>query len=406
MARLASGKAVVDARKFGGHFGQAVDRGKAVVVARRVDHPFGRLAHRGLRVERGAMHIGEEREHVVLCLASDEMDFAALLPGVEHVAGKAIVAAEPADVGIGDTVAAGDQAQIDRHGRVEAEMGQALFEPFPTADRGHDVEHEIILRDPEIVHHAVIGCLEPHFADQRAVGRDFHIGHIVAAQTAGGIADRDHVAIGVIDLGMRGKGLPGHAPAKLFKTQRFHADRVQQQRRAVFFHRPELAGKDKGIGVGGRADLACNFGCVGQGIAIGAKQGMACRMFKLPLARLGPALAEIDLTVVDMKPGDHAVAVERDVVTESGRELRIRLNAVERTGHTGRYCAFMCQIGDVGFDPRRRVESGKCRCLWKMGHGHRSQMLLYVELTILQGIVDGKTKRDTCTDHPACRGRR
>ncbi len=73
-------------------------------------------------------------------------------------------------------------------------MGHALFEPLPAADTRHDMQHEIVGRDAEVVHHAVIGCLEPRFVDQLTLGRDFVEADIVGAETGRGVADGDHVA--------------------------------------------------------------------------------------------------------------------------------------------------------------------------------------------------------------------
>jgi hypothetical protein len=68
---------------------------------------------------------------------------------------------------------------------------------------------------------------------------------------------------------------------------------------------------------------------IGQRVAIGAEQRLSGLVLQLPLVGLRPALAEIALAVVDVEPGDHAVAVEGDVVAQPRRKLRVGLDAVE-----------------------------------------------------------------------------
>src|SRR5690606_9457122 len=103
-------------------------------------------------------------------------------------------------------------------------------------------------------------------------------------------------------------------------------------------------------------------------VAIVAEQRLARLVLQLPLVGPRPALAEIALTVVEMEAADHAVAVEGDVVTMPGRELRIGLDAVERAIELGGNRADMLQVADVGFDPARRVEAGEAGGIGKLGH--------------------------------------
>jgi DNA-binding MarR family transcriptional regulator len=69
-----------------------------------------------------------------------------------------------------------------------------------------------------------------------------------------------------------------------------------------------------------------------------------------------------------MEACDHAVAVERDVIAQSRRELRVGLDAIERAVEPRRNRALVRQIDDVGFDPRWRIETGEARRVREVGH--------------------------------------
>ena len=102
-----------------------------------------------------AVHVGEEGEHVVLRHRHVEVDLRAVVEGVHHVRGEAVGALEPADVLA--VAAARQDAEIDRHGGVEAEVRHPLLQPFPVGDDRHDVEDGIVFGHAEVVHHAVVG---------------------------------------------------------------------------------------------------------------------------------------------------------------------------------------------------------------------------------------------------------
>ena len=83
---------------------------------------------------------------------------------------------------------------------------------------------------------------------------------------------------------------------------------------------------------------------------------------------LGPALAEIALAIMEMKPGDHPVAVEGDVIAQPRGELRIGLNPVESPVQFGGNGPGVGEIGNIRLDSRWRVEAGKAGGIRKMGH--------------------------------------
>ena len=70
-----------------------------------------------------------------------------------------------------------------------------------------------------------------------------------------------------------------------------------------------------------------------------------------------------------MEPGDHAIAVECDIVAKSRGELRIRLDSVEGPVELAGNGAHMDKVGYVGFNARWRIEAGEARTIGKLGHG-------------------------------------
>jgi hypothetical protein len=56
---------------------------------------------------------------------------------------------------------------------------------------------------------------------------------------------------------------------------------------------------------------------------------------------------------MEVEPRDHAIAIERDVIAQTRRELRIGLDAVKGSIEFGRDAAFMDKVGNVRLDPRR-----------------------------------------------------
>jgi hypothetical protein len=91
-------------------------------------------------------------------------------------------------------------------------------------------------------------------------------------------------------------------------------------------------------------------------------------MFQLPLVGFRPAMAEIALAIVKVEPGDHPIAIEADVIAQTRGELRIGLNPVEGSAQfTGDFPG-VDQVGNVSFDPRRRVETGKAGGIREMSH--------------------------------------
>ncbi len=124
-------EAIVDAGEFACGLGELHLAFKRIAVTRHVDRPAGEVAHRLLPVERRAVDVREEGEHVVLRHRNVEMDFAARLKGVHHMAVEAVPGFEPADVVAGAASFPGKHAEIDGHRRIKAEMRQALFQPLP-----------------------------------------------------------------------------------------------------------------------------------------------------------------------------------------------------------------------------------------------------------------------------------
>jgi hypothetical protein len=79
-------------------------------------------------------------------------------------------------------------------------------------------------------------------------------------------------------------------------------------------------------------------------------------------------LAEIALAFVEVKAGDHPVAIERNVIVQTRRELRVRLNTVKGAVQLRRDHTLMHQIGNIGFDSAWCVEASKAHRIGKIGH--------------------------------------
>src|SRR4029077_2814965 len=156
---------------------------------------------------------------------------------------------------------------------------------------------------------------------------------------------------------------------------------VHDQRRGVLLERVQLAAIDPGVGVGGTADPALDRFVIREGVAVSAEQRPAGGAFQLPLVGPGPALAKVALPVVEVEAGDHAVAVEGDIVAQSRRELRVRLYPEKRAIQLPGNCAFVRQIYNVGLDARGRVEAGKTGRPGKVGHCRSLSAAIFVSYT-------------------------
>jgi hypothetical protein len=90
--------------------------------------------------------------------------------------------------------------------------------------------------------------------------------------------------------------------------------------------------------------------------------------FGLPLVRLGPALLEIALAIVKVEAGDHAIAVEGNIIAQHRRKLRIGLHAEERAVQLGRNRALVLQVGNIGLHAAGGVETGETGGIGELRH--------------------------------------
>ena len=151
-----TGEPVVDAGKFGRGVGQALGVGESRRTGAHVHGPARQVAQRFRAVEGRAVHVREEGKHVVLRFRGVEVDPRAFLKSIQHVAGEAIVALEPADVPARRAGVARQHSEVHRQVGIEAEVRQTLPEALPAADGRHDVEQRVVLGDREVMHHAVV----------------------------------------------------------------------------------------------------------------------------------------------------------------------------------------------------------------------------------------------------------
>ena len=89
----------------------------------------------------------------------------------------------------------------------------------------------------------------------------------------------------------------------------------------------------------------------------------------MPLGGFGIALLEVDLPVVNVKAGNVAIPVERDVIAQHRGEDRIGLHAIERAIEFPRNFAGVLQVGNVGLDPAGCVETRKAGGIGELRHG-------------------------------------
>ena len=216
------------------------------------------MAHGLPAVEGCAVHVGKEREHVVLGFRRVEVNRFAFLESVEHMAGKAIVAP-------------GQHSQIDGQRGIETKMRQTFPQPFPAADRRHDVEQRVIFRDRPVMHHAVVGGLEPKLADQLPLRGYLVKWAVIRAEPRRGVPERHHVAGPRVHLGVGGESPSGHLAVEPGVALRLHRHRVHDQCGRVLLECVQLAAVNPGVGIGSAANPVLDHFIVGQRITIGAE---------------------------------------------------------------------------------------------------------------------------------------
>ena len=140
------------------------------------------------------------------------------------------------------------------------------------------------------------------------------------------------------------------------------------------------------IGVGRAADLALHSLVIGQRIAVGTEQRAARCALQLPLVGLHVTLLEIDGAAAKAEQADHAIAIEELVVLELGRELRIRMNTVERAIELAGHFALDLQVQDVAFKAQGAKRATEATLGWEMGHRELSGTL-DVALTTYGGAL-------------------
>ncbi len=261
--------------------------------------------------------------------------------------------------------------------RVEAEVRQACLQALPAADDGNDVEYCVILRHPEVMHHAVVGQLEPDFALEFVLLVELVVGDVAREQAFRGVGEGAHGAGTRIDLRVGGEGRALHLALKVRVAQGLQGDRVQHERRAVFLQRQELAAIHHDVGVGGAAVAACDARIVGERVTVGAEQGAAGALLRTNLSVRGAALLEVEAAVGEGEHGDHAVAVEPDVVAETRGQLGIGRYPVEGAIDVRGDLALDFEVLQVHLEARGRVESCIAGARRELGHCRGSTVILF-----------------------------
>ncbi len=280
--------------------------------------------------------------------------------------GEAVAGLEPADVLA--VPVAGQHAEIDRQRGVPAEVRQARTQALLARDDRHDVEQGVVLGHAEVVHHAVVGDLEPRLPHDLALRVDLVIGHVAGQQALRRIAEADHVAAHRVELGVGGEGLALYLAVEVPVAMGLQRDGVHGDGRAVLLQRPQLAAVDDGVGVGGAADPAADGGVIVDRVTVVAEQGLAGLVLQLPLVGPDPAVLEIDPPLMEAERGDHPVAVEPDVVAHARGELRIGVHPEEGAVDVLRDLAVHIQVGQVDLIAGRGHEALEVRGAGEMDH--------------------------------------
>ncbi len=230
------------------------------------------------------------------------------------------------------------------------------------------MEDRVVGGHPEVVHHAVVRDLEPHFVLLLPVRADLVVDHVTSDQPLRRIGECAHVTRLRVELRMRSKRRARNLPVEIRVPVSLEGPGIHRERRTVLLERQQLAVVNQNVGVGGAANAPLHALVVGERIAVRTKQGVPRFLFQRHLVRTRPALAEIHPAVVYVERRDHAVAVEPDVVVELRRQRRIGRDPIEDAVELGRHLAVELEVANVALDSRGLVEPAEAGGLRKSGH--------------------------------------
>ena len=175
------------------------------------------------------------------------------------------------------------------------------------------------------------------------------VDHVPCQQSLGRVGEGAHITGARIDLRVRGEGRAFDLSLEIGVALGLQGERIHRQRRTVFLQRQQLSAVHQDVGIGGAAVAPGHGRVVVERITIGAEQGVAGAFFQNELVGTGAALLEVDATIVKTEHGDHAVAVEPDVIAQEWGKLRIGGNPVERAVDVARHFTVEFEIVDVRF---------------------------------------------------------
>ncbi len=295
------------------------------------------------------------------------MDLRALVERVHHVAGELVRVAEPADL-----IAAAETRQHGHEGllvRVPGVVWMAGLQPLVAhpLDRD-DREGDVVAGDAEIVLHLVERQLEPGGMDHPALGVHLEVDHVLGEIPLGRKAEADEIAGLRIDLAVGRARRPRQGSVEVPGADGLQRHRVHGDRRGVLAQSQQHPVVDQDVGVGEVAAHPLDGRIVGPPVAVAPEQRPAGSVLRLPAVGADIAALQGDASILEAEHAGHAVAVERHVIEEPGRELVVGPDAIEGSVDLRRDLPLDLQVGDVDLDPRGRIDPGEHRQVGELDH--------------------------------------
>ena len=263
------------------------------------------------------MEIGEERKLILQRHVHVDVDFVAVGERAHHMRGATLGALEPANILA--VPAAFENAEPRRQRGIPSEVHLALLHALDVGRHWKNKKRDVFLRNGEVVDHADVGNLDPAFPSDVA----FRVGgenvDVVGGEALGFVAVGDHLAGGVIELGMSSvRKAMQTAAERVVVVHGFERERIHRHGRAIFLQREEQAMVIDDVRVGGAAADALTLGSSVKGLRYMPNNRLRRGRLGLEPLRARIAALEIDVAVLDAEHADVAFAVEGDVALHRG----------------------------------------------------------------------------------------
>lgn len=198
-------------------------------------------------------------------------------------------------------------------------------------------------------------------------GPNYNVAAPVVAITARFVRKADHLARVGIEFGMGSEGGRLNLPFEIIPAKSLHGNRVQGERRAVFFASEEHAPPERNIGIARGSNYALDTLIVRPGIAVPSEDAPPRGRLGFVAVRLDIALLEVGMAILDTDGRHGAVAVEVDVVFKQRREAMVWLDAVEGPVDVFWYRACDFEIENVALEAGGLVHAAENFCVGECG---------------------------------------